>query len=121
LFVVIFVFPSLVMSVCSRFVSVSLRCRRMRFVMRFTAQKWHSGLGFLFVTEEWVALLYRVHKRLMTTCSRLVIVFVFVFIMWCGLCSFMVVGEFSHFSSCSCSCFSVIHFIKSCGGYVSVW
>jgi hypothetical protein len=51
------------------------------------------------------------------SCSRLVIVLVFVYIMWCGLRSFMVVVEFSHFSCCSCSCFSFNHAIRSCGGY----
>jgi hypothetical protein len=103
------------MPVCSRFVSVSLHCHRMWSVVRFTAQKRHSGLGSLSITAEWVALVYPVRKRLMTTCSRQVIVLV-----WCGLHSFMVVVEFFHFSCCSCSCVSFIHFIKSCGGYVSV-
>jgi hypothetical protein len=58
-------------------------------VVRFTAQKGHSGLSSLSITAEWVALVYPVSKRLMTSCSRLVIVLVFVFIMWCGLRSFI--------------------------------
>jgi hypothetical protein len=82
---------SFVMSICSRF--VSLQCHRMWSVRRFTAQKGHSGLGSLSITAEWVALVYPVRKRLMTT----------------------------HFSCCSCSCFSFIHAIKSCWGYFSVW
>jgi hypothetical protein len=85
--------------------SVTLQCHRMWFVVRITVQKGHSGLGSLSITAEWVALVNPVRKRLMTTCSRLVIVLVFVFIMCCGLRFFMVVVEFSHFSCCSCSCF----------------
>jgi hypothetical protein len=112
---------SFVMSICSRFVSVSLQCHRMWSVVRLTAQKRHFGLGSLSSTAAWVALVYPVRKQLMTTCSRPVIFSVFVFIMWCGLRSFMVVVELSHFSCCSCSCFSFIHAIKSCGGYVLVW
>jgi hypothetical protein len=39
-----------------------------------------------------------------------------------GVCvHYMVWFALFHFSCCSCSCFSFIHFIKSCGGYVSVW
>jgi hypothetical protein len=66
-------------------------------VVRFTAKKGHPGLGSLSIIAEWLALVYPVRKRLMTTCSRLVIVLVFVFILWCGLRSFMVVVGFSHF------------------------
>jgi hypothetical protein len=78
---------SFVMSICSRFVSVSLQCHRKWSVVRFTAQKGDSGLGSLSITAEWVALVlvYPVRKRLMKTCSR------------CGLRSFTVVVEFSHF------------------------
>jgi hypothetical protein len=44
-------------------------------VVRFTAQKGHPGLGSLSITAEWVALVYPVRKRLISTCSR-----------WCSLC-----------------------------------
>jgi hypothetical protein len=50
--------------------------------VRFTAHKGHSGLGSLSITTEMVALIYPVAKRLMTTCSRLVIVLVFHYVMW---------------------------------------
>jgi hypothetical protein len=98
---------SFVMSICSRFDSVSLQCHRMWSLVRFTCQKRLSALGFLFISAEWVALVYPVRVRLMTTCSRLVIVLVFMFILWCGLHSFIVVVEFSHFYCCSCSYFFI--------------
>jgi hypothetical protein len=53
--------------------------------VRFAAQKGHFRLGSLYITA--VDVVYPVRKRLMTTCSRLVIVLVFVLIIWCGLTS----------------------------------
>jgi hypothetical protein len=54
----------------SRFPFVSFpfpyKCHQMWPVVRFTAQKEHSGLGFLSITAEWVALVYPVRKRLIT-------------------------------------------------------
>jgi hypothetical protein len=41
---------SFVMFICSRFVSASLQCHKMWSVVRFTAQKGHSGLGYLSIT-----------------------------------------------------------------------
>jgi hypothetical protein len=91
------------LSMCSHFVSVSLQCHRMWSMDRFTAQNGYSELDSLSITAKWIALVYTVLKWLMTTCSRLVIVLVSVFILWCGLRSFIVVVVVSHFSSCSCS------------------
>jgi hypothetical protein len=87
-------------------------------VVRFTAQKGPTGLVSLSITAEWVALVYPLRKRLMTTCSRLVIVLVFVFnvhyVVWFALihgCG----RVFPFFLLFYCSCLSFIHFIKSCG------
>jgi hypothetical protein len=97
-----------------RFLSMPLN------VVRFTAEKEHSGLGSLSITAEWVALVYPVCKWLMITCSRLVILLVLLFIMWYGLRSFMVMVEFSHFFLL----FLFVFFFYSCYQVlwgVSVW
>jgi hypothetical protein len=78
-------------------------------VVKFTVQKGHSGLGFLSITAEWVALTY---DNLLASGHR---IGVFVHhVVWFAL--FHGVVEFSHFSSC----FSFTNAIKSCEGYVSV-
>jgi hypothetical protein len=108
---------SFVMSICSRFVSIPMQCHRMWSVVRFTGQKGHSGLGPLSITAEWV---YPVRKRLMTTCSRLLIVLVLVFSMWCGFRAFMVVS-FPIFLVVLVHVFLLSMLSSPVGGYVSVW
>jgi hypothetical protein len=60
---------SFVMSISSRFASVSLQCHLMWSMVRYTAQKEHSRLSSLSITAQLVALIFLVRKR-----SRLFIV-----------------------------------------------
>jgi hypothetical protein len=99
------------MFICSRFILVSLQSQRMWSTFIFTAQKGHSVLRSLFITEAWVVLVYLVRRRLTTTCSPF---------FHCFRVCILFKKRFTLFH-CWCSwCLFFINFFRSCGGYFSL-